>query len=174
MAITRLGIARPAANDPATLYTFTENYFVSVIVTNVAPTATPIPRTSIYVVPSGAVTETSYAYICKNLTVAFGTSFETFRFAVNPGDTLKVQPTTANLAFTAFGILQDDAVTSGDLAQTFTNKVIRGVNNTIYLDKGTSAQRNPSSEIGYVRFNTEYDTLEVRTANGWKRVTVTE
>lgn len=174
MAITRLGTARPSANDQATLYTFTENYFVSVIVANVAPTSSPIPRCSIYVVPSGAVTETSYAYICKNLTITYGTAFETFRFAVNPGDVLKVQPTTDNLAFSAYGILQDDAVGSGDLAQTFTNKIIRGVNNTIYLDKGTSGQRNPASEVGYVRFNTEYDTLEVRTSAGWKRVTVTE
>jgi hypothetical protein len=161
MAITRLGIARPTANDPATLYTFTEHYFVSVIATNVAPTSTPVPRAAVYVVPSGAVTETSYAYICKNL-------------SINPGDTLKVQPTTSNVAFAAYGILQDDAVGNGDLPQTFTNKIIRGVNNTIYLDKGNSAQRNPASEIGYVRFNTEYDTLEVRTAAGWKRVTVTE
>jgi hypothetical protein len=174
MAITRLGIARPTANDATTLYTFTEHYFVSVIATNVAPTSTPVPRAAIYVVPSGAVSETSYAYVCKNLSIPFGTSFETFRFAVNPGDTLKVQPTTANVAFAAYGILQDDAVGNGDLPQTFTNKIIRGVNNTIYLDKGNSAQRNPASEIGYVRFNTEYDTLEVRTAAGWKRVTVTE
>lgn len=174
MAITRLGVARPAANDPATLVSFTENYFVSVIATNVAPTATPIPRVAIYVIPSGAVTESSYAYICRNLTIPFGTSFETFRFAVNPGDTLTVQPTTANVAFSAYGILQDDAIGSGDLPLTFTNKVIRGNNNTILLEKGNSAQRNPASEIGYVRFNTEYDTLEVRTEAGWKRVTVTE
>ncbi len=174
MAITRLGIARPAANDAATLYTFTENYLVSVIATNVAPTSTPIPRAAIYVVPAGAIVETSFAYICRNLTIPFGTSFETFRFAVNPGDVLKVQPTTANVAFSVYGILQDDAVGNGDLPQTFTNKVIRGTNNTLYLDKGNSAQRNPAAEIGYVRFNTEYDTLEVRTEAGWKRVTVTE
>ncbi len=174
MAITRLGTARPNANQATGIYTFSESYLVSVIVANVAATSTPIPKCAIYVVPSGAVTETSYSYICNNLVVGFGTSFETFRFAVNPGDVLTVRPSTDTLAFSVFGILQDDVVGQGDLPQTFSNKVIRGINNTLYVDKGNSAQRDPAAEVGYVRFNTEYDTLEVRTAVGWKRVTVTE
>lgn len=174
MAITRLGTARPNANQANSIYTFLESYLVSVIVTNVAATSTPIPKCAIYVVPAGSVTEASYAYICSNLAVSFGTSLETFRFAVNPGDVLTVRPSTDTLAFTVYGILQDDVVGQGDLPQTFSNKVIRGVSNTLYLDKGTTGQRNPAAEIGYVRFNTEHDTLEVKTGQGWKRVTVTE
>lgn len=174
MAITRLGTARPASNQAVALFTFTQSYLVSVIAANVNNTTSPIPRASIYVVPSGATTETSYAYIASNITLAYGTSFETFRFAVNPGDVLTVKPTTGDVAFSAYGILQDDVVGQGDLPQTFRNKVIRGNFNTLYPDTGNSAQRNPTAEIGYVRFNTEYDTLEVRTSEGWKRVTVTE
>jgi hypothetical protein len=174
MAITRLGTARPNANQAVSLFTFTESYLVSVIAANVNSTTTPIPRVSIFVIPSGAVTETSYSYVAANITLPFGTSFETFRFAVNPGDVLTVRPTTADVAFTAYGIIQDDVVGQGDLPQTFTNKVIRGDFNTLYVESGTTAQRNPASEVGYVRFNTEADTLEVRTSAGWKRVTVTE
>lgn len=174
MAITRLGVAKPAANTPTTIFTFASSYMASVIATNVNNTTTPIPRVSVYVVPSGAVVETSYAYICSNINLNYGQSFETFRFAVNPGDALVVRASTDDVNFSAYGIMQDDVVGPGDLAQTFTNKVIRGNNNLIYVDKGTSAQRNPAAEIGYVRFNTEFDTLEVRTTAGWKRVTVTE
>jgi hypothetical protein len=174
MAITRLGTARPSSNQAVSLYTFTESYLVSVIAANVNNTTSPIPRASIYVIPSGATTETSYAYIASNITLAYGTSFETFRFAVNPGDILTVKPTTGDVAFSAYGILQDDVVGQGDLPQTFRNKTIRGNFNTLYVDTGNSAQRNPVAEVGYVRFNTEYDTLEVRTSEGWKRVTVTE
>lgn len=174
MAITRLGTARPTANTPVTIATFTESYLVSVIAANVAPTSTPIPKCAIYVIPSGATTESSYAYIAQNLIVGFGSSFETFRFAVVAGDSLVVKPSTDGVAFSAYGILQDDVVGQGALPQTFSNKVIRGTQNTLYVDKGTTGQRNVTAEIGYVRFNTEYDTLEVRTAAGWKKVTVTE
>lgn len=174
MAITRLGTARPPANQPTTLFTFSTSHLVSVIATNVHPTNNPIPKCAIYVVPSGAVVDTSYAFIASNLVIPFGSSFETFRFAVNPGDSVVVRPSTEYVSFSLYGILQDDVVGQGDLPQTFTNKVIRGNQNTLYLDRGSTAERLPAAEIGYVRFNTEYDTLEVRTSLGWKRVTVTE
>lgn len=168
MAIQRLGIARPQANTPATLASFTANHLVSVIVTNVSPTATPTLKVAIYVVPSGAVLDSQNAYIARNLTVPLGSSFETFRFAVNPGDTLTVQATTDGASFSAYGILQDAIVGQGDLPLTFTNKVIRGTANTIYVDKGTTAQRPPNAEVGYIRFNIELDSLEVLTNSGWR------
>lgn len=168
MAIQRLGIVRPQANAPTTLASFTANHLVSVIVTNVAPTATPVLRVAIYVIPSGAVLDSQNAYITRNLTVPLGSSFETFRFAVNPGDTLTVQATTGDASFSAYGILQDAIVGQGDLPLTFSNKVIRGTANTIYLDKGTTAQRPPAAEVGYVRYNIELDALEVFTNSGWR------
>jgi hypothetical protein len=173
MAIQRLGISRPQANTPTALASFTQNHLVSVIVTNVAPVATPVLKVAIYVVPSGAVLDQQNAYIARNLTVPLGSSFETFRFAVNPGDTLTVTATTENASFSVNGILQDAVVGQGDLPLTFTNKVLRGTFNTIYLDKGTTAQRPPSAEVGYVRFNIEFDALEVLTNSGWRRIDFT-
>ncbi len=170
MAIQRLGIVRPQANTATVLASFTANHLVSVVVTNVAPTATPAVKVAIYVVPSGAVLDQQYAYIARNLTIPLGSSFETFRFAVNPGDALTVLSTTANASFSVNGILQDAIVGQGDLPLTFTNKVIRGTNNTLYLDRGTTAQRPANAEEGYTRYNTETGSLEVKTATTWEPV----
>lgn len=172
MAITRLGQARPTANSPAVLATLSDNYLVSVVATNLLPTTTPIPKVTIYITPAGATLESQFVYICSNLTLSYGTSFETFRFATNAGDTIYCRSTTDNCGFMLNGILQDDVVGQGDLSQTFTNKTIRGLNNTLYLDKGNTSQRRPEAEVGYVRFNTEFDTLEVRTSQGWRRLTL--
>lgn len=170
MAIQRLAAARPVANVESGLFTFTASYLVSVIVSNISPSATPIPRVDIYVVPSGAETEGSYVYIANNLTVGFGQSYETFRFAVNPGDGIFVLSTASNVSVSLYGIVQDDAVGQGDLAQTFTNKIIRGENNTLYLDRGITADRRDDAEEGYVRYNTEFNALEVLTGPEWELV----
>jgi hypothetical protein len=167
MAIQRLGAVRPQVNTETGLFTFSASYLVSVVVTNISPSATPIPRVAIYVIPSGAQTEGSYVYITNNLTVGYGSSFETFRFAVNPGDGVFVRSTAANTSFSLYGLLQDDVVGQGDLPQTFTNKVIRGRLNTLYLDQGTTAERRTDAEIGYTRYNTEFQALELKTPTEW-------
>jgi hypothetical protein len=170
MAIQRLAALRPQANVASGLFTFSQSYLVSVIATNISASATPIPRVSIYVVPSGAASEGSYIYLADNLNVGFGSSFETFRFAVNPGDGLFVLTTTANVSFSAYGLIQDDVVGQGDLPQTFTNKVIRGTYNTLYVDKGETNERRGDAEVGYLRYNTEYQALEVLTNTEWTLV----
>lgn len=167
MAIQRLAAARPQANTEVGLFTFSSSYLVSVVVTNISPSATPIPRVAIYVIPAGASTEGSYIYIANNLIVGYGASFETFRFAVNPGDGIFVRATAANTSFSLYGILQDDVVGQGDLPQTFTNKVIRGRLNTLYLDQGNTAERREDAELGYTRYNTEFNALEVKTPTEW-------
>jgi plastocyanin len=163
MALTRLGIAKPAANVATQIANFTNNYLVSVIVTNTAPTATPVLKVTIYVVPSNATLDSQYAYQVSGLTVGQGQTFETFRFGVNPGDAVFVRATTPDAAFSIYGILQDNVVGPGNSQQVFTNKTIRGVENTVLLDKGTTVQRRANAEIGYVRFNTETNLLEVKT-----------
>lgn len=170
MAIQRLAAVRPGANTEAGLFTFQQSYLVSVIVTNISPATTPIPKVDIYVVPSGSVSEGSYVYIANNLTVGYGQSFETFRFAVNPGDGLFVTTTTSNVSFSLYGLIQDDVVGQGDLPQIFTNKVIRGANNTLYVDKGLTTERRETAEEGYLRFNTEFQALEVLTSTAWELV----
>ena len=172
MSVTRLGVARPAVNASTLLASFTANHLISVVCANVAPTTTPELKIAIYVVPSGVTADSGYSYICSNLSIPLGSSFETFRFAVNQGDQLYVRSTTANASFSVFGILQDLVVGQGDVTQTFTNKTIAGLNNTITVDIGTTAQRRESAPVGYLRYNTEYDKLEIRTSTGWKFVAV--
>jgi hypothetical protein len=144
---------------------------VSVTVANKALTATPVLKVTIWVVPPGATIPAQYAYICSNLTVGLGQAFETFRFAVQDGDSLYVRATTTTGSFTLNGILQNDDPNSEDTIQTFTNKTIRGNYNTIYLESGLTNQRNAGAEVGYVRYNTEFSALEVKTDAGWTLIT---
>jgi hypothetical protein len=170
MPITRLGIVNPAVNTDTVLANFTGAHLVSVVASNKASVATPITKVTIWVVPANATVAAQYAYICSNLIIAVGQSFETFRFAVNAGDTLYVRSSTATASFFCSGVEQEDAILPVNLAQTLTNKVIRGTDNTVYLDAGTTAARRVSAETGYVRFNTETEVVEVKTTLGWERV----
>jgi hypothetical protein len=170
MPLRRLGIANPSANDTTVLATFSGSHLVSVTVANKAINLTPITKVSIWVVPANAVQESQYAYIAFNLEVPVGSSFETFRFGVIAGDTLYVRSNTNLTSFSCTGIPQDDEILPQNTPQVFTNKVIRGQENIIYLDQGTTAQRLSSAEIGYTRFNTETQQLEVRTESGWDPV----
>ena len=173
MPISRLGLVNPAANTDVLLYGATTSRLVSVTVANKSVTATPLLKVSIWIVPEGATIAAQYAYICYNLNVGLGQAFETFRFAVQNGDDIYVRATTANASFVMNGILQTDDANADSTVQTFANKTIRGVNNTLYVDKGTTAQRNASAEVGYVRFNTDFDYLEVKTAaTSWTQVPI--
>ena len=170
MPIQRLGLANPVANEDIVLYTSNDNYLVSVVVANKAVNATPLTKVAIWVVPSNATVPAQYAYIASNLTVGVGQAFETFRFAINNGDTVYVRSTLALTSFSINGVAQEDSALPVNLAQTFTNKVIRGDSNTLYLESGTTAQRPGSAEVGYVRFNTETENLEVKTTSAWEEV----
>ena len=172
MPILRLGLANPAANEDTLIYNATANYLVSVVVANKAINATPLTKVSIWVVPANATISAQYAYIASNLLISVGQSFETFRFAVNSGDTIYVRTSVASTSFSVNGVAQEDSALPANIAQTFTNKVIRGRNNTLYVDKGTTAERSGSAEIGYIRFNTETDRLEVNTSTGWRTIGV--
>ena len=170
MPITRQGVVNPESNTDSVLAIFTAAHLISVVAANKANLATPLTKVTIWVVPANATVQAQYAYICSNLTIAVGQSFETFRFAVNAGDTLYVRSSTSTASFSCSGIPQEDAALPANTAQTFTNKVIRGVDNTLYIDSGTTAQRRVSAENGYVRFNTETEDIEVKTSSGWERV----
>jgi hypothetical protein len=174
MPIQRLGILNPPANDVTPLATFSSAHLVSVIVANKAVTATPLTKVNIYVVPSGATIEAQYSYVASGLQLSLGSSFETFRFAVNPGDVIFVRSTVSTTSFTCVGITQDDAAQPAALSQVFTNKVIRGISNTLYLDKGQTADRRLDAEEGYVRYNEDLNAgagaLELLTSSGWEPV----
>jgi plastocyanin len=170
MPITRLGLSNPSGNTNVPLVTFTGAHLVSVIAANKAVNATPLCKVTIWVVPSNATIEAQYAYIVSNLQIPVGSSFETFRFAVNDGDTLYVRSSIDTTSFSVSGIAQSDEGLPENIAQVLTNKVILGVDNTLYLDAGTTAERRSSADIGYVRFNTETDAIEVKTSVGWEEV----
>ena len=171
MPIIRLGVLTPAANANQQLVSVASSHLVSVVVANTSAQATPQCKVDIWVQPQGAGQVSEYAYIASNLTIGVGQSFETFRFALNAQDAIYVKSTIAGTSFSAYGLLQADDVSPGDFPTVFRNKTIRGINNTLYVDKGTTAGRGSSVETGYIRFNTETDSLEVKTAAGWKTIT---
>lgn len=170
MPILRLGLVNPAANTDIALFNASANYLASVVVANKAINATPVTKISIWVVPSNAVQVSQYAYIASNVIIEVGQSLETFRFAINNGDSVYVRTSVAQTSFSINGVVQEDSAQPENISQTFTNKVIRGDDNIIYLESGTTAQRPGSAEVGYTRFNTETDSLEVKTSTGWEEV----
>ena len=171
MPIIRLGVSTPSANANQQLISVASAHLVSVVVANTSAQATPVCKVDVWVQPQGASQASEYAYIASNLTIGVGQSFETFRFALNAQDAVYVKSTIAGTSFSAYGLLQADDFSAGDFPITFRNKIIKGINNTLYVDKGTTAGRGSSVETGYIRFNTETDALEVKTAAGWKTIT---
>jgi hypothetical protein len=168
MAITRLGVANPAANSPSAIYAVSYATLASVVVSNKSTSTSVLPLVDIYIVPSGASQESQYAYIVKNLSLQAGQSFETFKFALNASDTLYVKATTASVSFSVNGLLQADSYSPGDYPIVFTNKTIDGNLNTITVEKNNTASRSATAPIGYLRFNTELNKLEVKNnSNNW-------
>lgn len=141
MPILRLGLVNPAANTDIALFNASANYLASVVVANKAINATPVTKISIWVVPSNAVQVSQYAYIASNVIIEVGQSLETFRFAINNGDSVYVRTSVAQTSFSINGVVQEDSAQPENISQTFTNKVIRGDDNIIYLESGTTAQR---------------------------------
>jgi hypothetical protein len=68
------------------------------------------------------------------------------------------------------GLVQADDFGAGDYPIVFTNKTINGDVNTIYLESNSTATRPATAQVGYVRYNTDYQALEVLTSVGWKTV----
>ena len=167
MAITRLGIANPAASTATSLYAASYSTLASVVVSNKSTSTSVLPEVDIYIVPPGASQESQYAYIVKNLQIQAGQSFETFKFAINGSDTVFVRSTTANVSFSINGIIQADDFTAGDFPTVFTNKTISGNSNTITLEANNTSTRPASAPNGYLRYNTELNVLELKNPTGW-------
>jgi hypothetical protein len=170
MAITRLGVANPAANVAGSIYAATYSALVSLVVSNKSTSTSILPKVDIYVVPVGAASSAQHAYIVANLEIGAGQSFETFKFAINASDTIFVKATTANVSFSVYGIIQADDYSTGDYPIVFTNKTISGNFNTITLESNSTATRPASAPNGYLRYNNETNVLELKTPTGWKIV----
>jgi len=105
MGLRRLAISNPNANTDTTLFTADNQYLMSVITTNKSASAADI---SVWIEPSGSSSASQYAYIVYNLPVDGLNSYETFRFAVNQNDVVKIRSSTADLSFQAYGLVQYD------------------------------------------------------------------
>ena len=104
MAVKRLGIIQPAANSLTTLATADVTNVASVIITNRGATEVAV---DVFVEPVEFPNAANQrAYIVSNLTVAVGQSFETFRFAMNVGDIIKVLANTGNATFSASAVYE--------------------------------------------------------------------
>ncbi len=106
MGLIRLGISNPAANTATTIFTSDNQYLVSIIATNKS-SDTPA-NLRIWIQPSGSSTESQYCYLVHDLPLDSSNSYETFRFAVNQNDVVRVRSSTSNVSFSAYGIVQYD------------------------------------------------------------------
>lgn len=102
MAILRLALANPTANTDTLLHTATRNSLVSVIATNKSSSVNANIR--VWVVPSGAVNPSEYAYHAYDTILPINNSIETFRFSLNMSDAIYVRSSTADVSFSLNGI----------------------------------------------------------------------
>lgn len=105
MGLQRLGIINPIANSASTLFVADDQYLVSVIAANKSASAATI---RVWTEPVGSTQQSEYAYVVYDLPVDEANSFETFRFAINQGDAIKVSATSSSISFSAFGLIQYD------------------------------------------------------------------
>ena len=168
MAITRLGVERPSANAAGVLKVFDAPHLVSVIIANLSIASSPELKVDVWIQGENDTDSLKYPYIAKNLVLGVGQSFETFRFAVAANDTVYVKATTGDCVFTCLGIQQVDAPLVESSFQQFSNKIIRGTDNTLYIDTGNTLSRPADAEQGYLYYNTDYEKVEIKTFDNWE------
>ena len=115
MAIRRMGIANPAANDPTLIFTSAAAYLTSVIVSN-KDTVEATAR--VWVAPLGTAVAGEYGYILYDVAIPAGESLESHRFGISNEDEVYVQANTNNLSFSLTGIYDSDASIDAHLLQT--------------------------------------------------------
>jgi len=158
MPVTRLGIANPSANTLTTLASVNKGYVASVIIAN---KGTQAGNVTVYVVPTGGTyTDTTTLTIVKNLSVATGQSFETFRFALNTGDSVQVTADTAAFSYSLTAAYEVDgrqyvtySATApslpqiGDIWIKLTNAVSFW-NGSVWIDSVTAGATGPTGPQG--------------------------
>ena len=158
MPVTRLAVSNPAANTLTTLVTADKGYLAAVVIAN---KGTQSGMTTVYVVPTGAVyTDTTAITIVKNLEVTMGQSFETFRFALNTGDTIQVAGSIDTFSYSvnaAYEVNGKQYVTYGANAPTQpvigdiwikTNNSVSFWNGSNWIDSVTSGATGPTGPQG--------------------------
>jgi len=131
MGLKRLAISNPSADTDTTLFTADNQYLMSVIATNKSASSADL---SVWVEPAGTASASQYAYIVYELPIDGLNSYETFRFAVNTNDTVKVRTTSASVSCQGYGIIQYD-VTFGYIANAYsTTAPVGPVQGQIWVD----------------------------------------
>lgn len=103
-SIERLAIVAPAAATNSVAFTADSTFLVSVIATN--KSSQNNATISIWVAPLGNDASSGRGYIVSNLALSYSNSYETFRFAMNNTDVLRVLSSTADVSFYVQGIDQ--------------------------------------------------------------------
>lgn len=88
------------------MFSANNQYLMSVIATNKSTTNSANIR--VWVEPSGSSSPSEYAYIVYDIPVDQTNSYETFRFAVNQNDVIKVRANTPDISFQSYGLVQFD------------------------------------------------------------------
>lgn len=158
MPITRLGLANPSANTLTTLVTAQRGYVAAVIVAN---KNNQTVLSSIYLVPTGSVyTDATAATIVKDLEIGAGQSFETFRFALNTGDSIQVVGNSAGLSYSVTAAYETDgrqyvnySATAPDLPQIGnlwikTDNSVSFWNGSVWIDSITAGPTGPTGNPG--------------------------
>lgn len=96
--VERVALLQPAANTDTSVFEPTAQYLLSVICTNVGAV---VSEASVWVTDG-----TNTAYIIYNLDIPINDTYETFRFAMAPGDELLVRSSTGSVSFLVQGIDQ--------------------------------------------------------------------
>ena len=96
--VERVALSQPAANTATTVFATTAQYLLSVIATNIG-----VGPATVYISVDDGTTE---AFLAHGLNLTANNSYETFRFAMAPGDDLIVKSTTGDVTFLVQGIDQ--------------------------------------------------------------------
>lgn len=136
MGLRRLAISNPSANSSTTLFTADNQYLVSVIAANISTTTSANIR--VWVQPSGSSNSSQYAYIVYDIPVDASNSYETFRFAVNQNDVIKIQSSTANISFQLYGLVQYDINLGAGISTYSATAPISPVDGMIWVDSSSN------------------------------------
>jgi hypothetical protein len=149
MSMKRIGVTKPAADTYVMLADVNTQYLASVIMTNINPKQTA--NITVEVRPNGETNPDNYAYVIYNFPLERANSLETHRFALNALDEVWVLSTTEGVSFTCEGIPQP-------------------LINVRYTS-GLTANYPAAPLPGDLFYDTEFQTLNLYKADGWKLVT---
>jgi hypothetical protein len=144
---------------------------MSIIAANKSTTSAANIR--VWVQPSGAINASQYAYIVYDIPVDQTNSYETFRFAVNQNDVIKIRANSADVSFQAYGLVQFDVNLGVGISSYQNDAPANPVDGMIWVDAdatGTGGKKTAyvwsSSASAWVEFIGGIDTSANYTFTG--------